>query len=196
MTMTKKHVFHLHCFYKQPSLNWPGFQFCKSPLALYPSSNRRKVNMRLVITRCIWAICPQIWLVTPKQCQSTSVPPTPHQSREEHRKVRVLEHKDRDPEGAAGDGLPCVTFLPLKAVQESVLLDHGKIPNPSKHDSLGRNCKGDSSRVHDTYPIPGLSLNWKFSLCLWIGTRRPSNQRVERFPLSNALFSLFYPLSF
>lgn len=47
----------------------------------------------------------------------------------------MSRHKDRDPERAAGDRLPCVTFLSMKAVQESILLDHGKIPNPSKGDS-------------------------------------------------------------
>lgn len=53
------------------------FQF-----SLHPSSHGRNVNIRLVITRCIWAICPQVCLLTQKKSNSPLFLYSPLQSRE------------------------------------------------------------------------------------------------------------------
>ena len=50
--------------------------------------------------------------------------------------------------------------------KESVLLDHGKIPNPSKGDSGKDTAKEVKAEAMMPTPLLTLSLNWEFSFCL------------------------------
>lgn len=72
----QEHIFICTVFRKWLSLNWPWHKFCRFQVRLHPSSNRRNVNITLIITMHMNHL-PQVCLLTQKQCQFTFVPPHP-----------------------------------------------------------------------------------------------------------------------